>query len=174
MLSFIVILVICAILFSAGYAGWSAAPWTPTFKDDVDRFLTLAAIKPGQKVYDLGCGDGRILSAAAQRGARAEGFEISLLPYCISWIRSRFQEGNKFKVSLKDFWLQDLSDADIVYCFLMPKVSAKLKLKFEKELITGTKIITYVWPIEGWNPVAVDIPEGKPTLYLYQIEKRVA
>jgi|SRR3989344_4076964 len=171
MLSFIIILVIYLVILSAAYAAWSAAPWVPTFKNDVDRILKLAVIQPGQKIYDLGCGDGRILFSAAKQGAIAEGFEISLLPYCISLIRSRFQKIGRIKVSLRDFWLQDLSDADIVYCFLMPKVCAKLKLKFEKELKNGAKVITHSWPINGWDPVEINTSEGRATLYLYRISR---
>jgi len=72
------------------YAGFRGAPWVPMRAGDVERVVRLAAIKPGQTVYDLGCGDGRLLFAAATHGAVAHGFEISLLPLVIAKVRWLF------------------------------------------------------------------------------------
>ncbi len=154
------------ILLSAVYAGWRAAPWVPTSRIDVGRIIKLAEIQPGQKFYDLGSGDGRIICAAAREGATAEGIEISILPYCLSRIRSLFR--GKSKITFGDFWWKDLSDANIIYFFLMPKVYPKLKSKFKNELKSGTKIIARTWPFKDWEPLAVDVSEGCSALYLYQ------
>ena len=152
------------------YAGWKGAPWVPTRRNDVKRFLKIAKIQQGQKVYDLGSGDGRIVYAAAQAGAKAEGFEISLFPYLLSQARLLFLKNKeKYKIKYKDFWHVNLDDADIVYFFLMPKVYHKLKIKFEKELKKGTKVIAYVWPIDDWKSLRVDAVKGQSNLYLYQI-----
>ncbi len=152
------------------YAGLRGAPWVPTRGHDVERFLKLAEIKAEQKMYDLGCGDGRIVCAAAKAGARAQGFEISLLPYFLAKIRSYFcGEHESCKIRYRDFWNVNLADADLVYFFLMQKCYPKLKEKLERELKKGTKVIAYVWPIEGWTPVAVDIVKGYPPMYLYKI-----
>lgn len=177
------ILLIILFIFIATfvYAGWSAAPWAPTRKADVVRFLKLANIKPGDKVFDLGCGDGRLLFAAAEKGAVVTGYEISLLPYIIAKIKQlSFAQKDKTphhslclgagqaKILFKDFWNVDLSDANIVYFFLMPKVYAKLRAKFEKELKPGTRIIAYVWPIDGWIPVNTSEIKGAQNIYLYE------
>ena len=154
------------------WAGYKAAPWVPTRKGDVERFLRLADIKPGDKMYDLGCGDGRLTAVSAKAGALAIGFEISLFPYFMAKIRSLFLKSRiadgKYEIRFQDFWKADLSDADIVYFFLMPKVYPKLKQKFEKELKKGSKIIAYVWPIDGWQAVKIDKQNKKPDIYLYQ------
>lgn len=125
---------------------------------------------PGQKMYDLGCGDGRIVCAAAKAGAQAQGFEISLLPYVLARLRAYFcgARGN-CKIRYCDFWNVNLGDADLVYFFLMPKFYIKLKSKLERELKPGTKVIAYVWPIPGWTPVAVDTIKGYPPMYLYKV-----
>lgn len=166
---FIIILVF---LFSFAYGSYEGAPWVPSRSRDIKRFLKLAEIKPGQKVkvYDLGCGDGRIICSAAKEGAIAEGFEISLLPYLLAKIRSFFLKDKKnYKVRYKNFWSVDLSEADVVYLFLTKEIHSKFKIKLEKELKQGAKIICYVWPIEGWKPLKIDTVEGHPNLYLYQI-----
>ena len=166
----IIIIFIAALLTTAVYAGWRAAPWVPTRKKDIDRFLNLAEIKQGQKVYDLGCGDGRMICAAAKAGAKTKGLEISLFPFLLANIRRLFQkEKQKIKILYKDLWHTNLADADIVYFFLMPKVYPKLKDKFERELKTGTKIIAYVWPIEGWTPIKMDEVGGRSKIYMYEI-----
>ena len=164
-----IIIFIFVLLLTFAYAGWRGAPWVPTRKRDVERFLKLAEIKPGQKMYDLGCGDGRLVCAAAKAGAKTQGFELSLFPYVLANIRRLFQKDRaRIKISFRDVWYSNLSDADVVYFFLMPKVYPKLKQKFEKELKSGAKIIAYVWPIDGWTPLKVDTLSQHPNLYLYQ------
>ena len=158
------------LLVTFAYGGIRGAPWVPTWKSDVDRFLKLANIKPGDKVYELGCGDGRITCAAAKAGANAVGYEVSLFPFSIALIR-KFLSPHKKRTKLRyqDFWFKNLSDADVVYFFLMEKVYDKLKAKLEKELKPGTKVIAYVWPIPGWEPDVVDTMKDKPNLYVYTV-----
>ncbi len=116
----IIILFILTFVITFAYAGLRGAPWVPTKSQDVERFLRLANIKPGQKVYDLGCGDGRMVCAATKKGAVAQGFEISLLPFLFANIRRFFQkERKKIKIYYKDFWNYNLGDADIIYFFLI-------------------------------------------------------
>lgn len=165
---FILLIIVFVILLTAGYASWSAAPWLPMRKKDVERCIKLADIKPGDKFYDLGCGDGRLVCAAAQAGADAIGLEISLFPYWLAKIRVIFSKNKNCRIIFKSFWQADLSDADIVYIFLMLKIHRKLIPKFEKELKKGAKIISYIWPIPGWQPTKVDEINGKGKLYLYQ------
>ena len=161
------ITVLFIFLSTFAYAGIRAAPWFPTRSRDVGRFLKLAQIKPGDKFYDLGCGDGKLVFAAASAGAEAVGFEIALLPYLIALIRS-FSVPNS-KIKYRDFWKTNLSDADIVYIFLTPKVNPKAKLKFEHELKKGARVIAYTWPIAGWVPAKTDLVAGQSPMYLYII-----
>jgi len=155
-------------LITSAYAGWSAAPWVPIKGTDAERILKLAEIKPGQKFYDLGCGDGRLVCSAARSGAEAIGFEISLLPFLAAHIRRLFQKDrHKIRILFRDFWSADLSGADFVYFFLTPRIYPKLKVKLEQELKKGAKVIAFVWPIEGWQPIKVDIQKGRLAVYLY-------
>ncbi len=161
----IFIIILFIFLGTFAYAGILAAPWFPTWTRDIQRFLKLAEIKPGQKFYDLGCGDGKLVFAAAGAGARAVGFEISLLPYLIAKTRSFFVENTE--VRFKNFWKQNLSDADVIYIFLTPKVNPKAKLKFEQELKPGTRVVAYTWPVIGWTAIKEDFTSGQPPMYLY-------
>lgn len=164
-------LVLLVGLLTFVYGSLRAAPWFPTRAFDVDRVLKLANVKKGEKMYDLGCGDGRLVCAFAKRGVEAHGYEVSLFPLMLALFRRMFlNKDSKFaKFSYRDFWKMELKDADLVYFFLMPKVYPRLKSKFEKELKKGALVIAYVWPIEGWTPLKVDEMVGRSKLYLYKM-----
>lgn len=161
----IVVIATLLILATFIYAGFRGAPWVPTKNGDVERFLRLAELKTDAVVYDLGCGDGRIVRAATTAGARATGFELSLLPYCMAKLRL---VGTSGVVRFNDFWRANLRDADVIYFFLMPAIVEKMKVKLERELKPGAKVIAYVWPIDGWEPVLVDTKTGSPKMYVYK------
>jgi len=157
------------IMLTFFYSVVRAISWVPMWSKDLERFLKLANIKPGDKVYDLGCGDGKLLFAAAGRGAKAEGFEISFLPYIIAKVRQLFEK-NKVSIKFRDFWLVNLKDANVVFFFLIPRIYPKLKEKLQRELKPGTKVIAYVWPFTDWEPEQIDKVEKRPAMYLYIIK----
>ncbi|MFH1193477.1 MAG: methionine biosynthesis protein MetW [bacterium] len=159
-----ILFIISILLFSAGIGGWLAAPYVPTRGRDIPRFLELAEIKKGDIVYDLGCGDGKILVAAASQGADARGFEISILNYLFCKI---FRP--QIKVNFKNFFKADFREADIVYMFLSPKAHKKMGEILRGQMKKGSKIIAYAWPIEGWEPEKINHAANRPDLYLYKI-----
>lgn len=165
---FIILPIILILLITYAYGSWRGAPWVPSKKLDVERFVKLAQISEGEIVYDLGCGDGRILQAVVDAGGEARGFELSLLPYLIAKIKL-FKKRKKCQIVYGDFWFKNLGDADIVYIFLMPKIYEKLVIKFKTELKKGTKVVSYVWPLPGMEPIKIDKAEKYPPLYLYEI-----
>lgn len=165
MYQFLLILIL-AIAITTIYALVRGIGWVPTWQRDVDRFLKLADIKAGEKVYDLGCGDGRLVIAAAKKGAQGIGLEVSILPFIAAYLRNIFS-GSRAKIKFRDFWLVDLKEADVVYFFLIPRIYEQLKNKLEKELKPGARVVAYVWPISGWTPKVVDETTGQPKMYLY-------
>jgi len=158
---FFAAILVLPILATFAYAGVRGAPWVPTWRRDVERCVKLAQLRSGERFYDLGCGDGRLVRTAADAGAIAIGFECSLLPYVLAKLRV----GRRGSVRYADLWNADLSDADVVYCFLLPKVYPKLREKLERECRPGTRVILYVWPMEGWTVDAVSVAKGRPKLY---------
>lgn len=134
----------------------SGAPFVPTPMPRVKKMLELAKIKPGEKVYDIGCGDGRIVYLAAKDyQAKATGFELSPLVYCLALVRKLFWR-SKAKILFTDFRHRDLSDADVVLCYLMPQPLAKLQAKLEKELKKGARVVSYAFHIGTWEPSFVE------------------
>ena len=164
---FIIIAVI--ILGSAALA--AAAPWIPTRRREVDRILTFAELRPGQIFYDLGSGDGRLIFKAAQKyHAQAIGIELSLLPYLYSKIKQLFGHNPQIQIKFKNLFKENLSQADIVFIYLMPSQYPRLIKKLRTELKPGAKVITAAWPIDEWTPLKTDKPgEDDIALYLYRI-----
>ncbi|MFH1111892.1 MAG: class I SAM-dependent methyltransferase [Patescibacteria group bacterium] len=151
----------------------SAAPWVPLFKKDIHRMIKLAELKPGQLVYDLGCGDGRILiEAVKQTSVRAVGFELSLIPYLIAKIRVRLSGLHKMiDIRFHDFFSADLSAADAILCFLTPYAMKKLEPKINQELKTDACFLTYAFPLPNLKPQIKDKPDPKTmTIFLYRGE----
>lgn len=164
-------LLLLIILGTFAIAGISAAPWVPLWKKDIRRMLCLAQIEPDELVYDLGAGDGRIITiAVSEFDARAVGFEMAVLPYFLGYIRILLS-GLRRRASLqfKNFYNQDLGQADVICAFLSPQAMAKLKPKFETETKTGCRIVSYAFSVPGWQPTKIDKPNKKTTaVYLYQ------
>ncbi len=152
-------------------AAASLAPWVPSRKKDVLRALQLASPKKGDVIYDLGCGTGTVVLLAAKLyPIKAIGIEMAFPLYLICKIRSLFynKKAGAIKFINKNLFKSDLSDADIVYVFGMPSVlSKRLRPKLETELKPGTKIVSYVFPIEGWDPEDVDWLKDRNPIYLY-------
>jgi len=157
---------------SAIWAGFRAAPYVPTKTADVRRLLSLAEVKPGERVVDLGAGDGRIVIMAAKEfKAEAIGYEISLLPYLIAKLRISWL-GSKVlvRVSFKDFFTVDLNQADVVTCFLTPAAMNKLAGKLRRELKPGARIVSYAFHLPGWEPVIKDKPDDRNfAVWVYRV-----
>ncbi len=148
------------------------APFVPTPIVRVQKMLALAKIKPGDKVYDIGCGDGRIVYLAAKEyGAKAVGFELSPVVYMLARIRKILWR-SKAKIYFRDSRRKNLSDANVIFCYLMPDTLAKLQSKFEQELKPGTRIVSYAFPIGTLTPSHVepkDPAANHATIYVYTI-----
>lgn len=152
------------------------APFVSSPQQAVDKMLEMANLKPGETLYDLGCGDGRILITAAQRfHVKAVGIEISarLVRTAEDNVKALGLE-NRIKVIHGDFMHTDLSPADVVTLYLMTTANANLRPNLEKYLKKDAKVVSYDYPIPGWK--AVEEQETDPsslgnrhTIYLYEV-----
>lgn len=160
------------LLFAFTYffiAGFFRSPFVPSNKKTTERMLKLANIKKGQKVIDLGCGDGRIVIRADKVfGAKASGYEISIFVWLLAQI-NRLLKRSKAKIYRRNFFEADLSKADVVFCYLLPEVMKKLAPKFKKELKKGAKVISAAFHLPGWKPEKEYKKEGRITpIYIYK------
>jgi hypothetical protein len=122
-----------AIIATYALGGWLAAPWVPLWKNDIYRMLKVAQVKPDEKVFDLGAGDGRFLIMAPQEfKAQGVGFEIAVLPYLIGCFKI-YIKGLSGRINFKyrNFFTENIDQADVICLFLTPVGLAKLKTKLE-------------------------------------------
>lgn len=139
----------------------NGAPFVPTPMKRVRKMVKLAKIKKGQKVYDLGCGDGRFVYVAANEyGAKATGIELSPLVYLYALIRKLFWR-SKAKIKFGNFKFFDLSDADVIFFYLLPDSLAKLQPALDKQLKSGTRIYSYAFKIPGWKLIKEEKKDTK-------------
>ena len=149
------------------------APFVPSPQNVVQKMLEAARLKPGETVYDLGSGDGRVLITAAQLfGAKAVGVEIS--PQQVQQSRERIQQlklDNKASVVEGDLLHTDLSGADVIIIYLLTQSNDVLRPNLEKYLKPGARVVSHDYPVRGWKPVRVEKVEAhKRTHHLYVYE----
>jgi SAM-dependent methyltransferase len=129
-------------------------PYVPTPQNVVDTMLKLANLKPGDVIYDLGSGDGRIvITAAKQYGVRGVGIDIN--PVRIQQANENARkEGVAGMVTFKknDLFEEDIHEATVVTIYLLPAVNLRLRPKLFKELKPGTRIISHDFDMGDWKP----------------------
>lgn len=153
-----------ALLLIAQFAVIAGPPYVPTLKAQRVKALDMLELKPGQKFYDLGCGDGGLLNEAASRGLIAIGYEINPLLAVISWLRT-IKHRKNVKIIVTNFWKANLSDADGVFVFLTSHHMAKLDNFMEKQATNKPiKLVSYGFTVPSKKHVGAD---GALFLYRY-------
>jgi 16S rRNA A1518/A1519 N6-dimethyltransferase RsmA/KsgA/DIM1 with predicted DNA glycosylase/AP lyase activity len=149
------------------------APYIPTPQLIVEKMLESAHVRPGDVVYDLGSGDGRILFTAVQEfGAKAVGIEI--LPELCDKTRERVRSmglDDKIRVIQASVLRVDLSPADVVTMYLLTGSNERLRPNLEKYLKPGSRVVSNQFPVKGWKPTeVVHVKDGsmEHTIYVYK------
>ncbi len=138
----------------------NAPPFVPTPKKAVRTMIRLAKIKKGEKAADLGCGDGRVVRAAAEAGASATGYELSLPTFCLAWLLTLATP--RASIRFRNFWTQDFSQTDVIFTYLLIAVMKTFKEKIWPQLRPGTRVVSYMFKLPGVEPV-----EAWDNVYLY-------
>jgi SAM-dependent methyltransferase len=147
-------------------------PFVPTPENVVDKMIELGGVKKGDVVYDLGSGDGRIVIAAAKRGARAVGFEID--PDLVAESRANIQKAGvqEFaEIRNQDILTVDLSGASVVTMYLLPDVNLRLRPNLQKQLKPGSRIVSHAFDMGAWKADKVEQVDGR-TIYLWTISSK--
>ena len=176
--SLLIILALCvALTTSFVVAFFGGGPFVPTPKKAVREVLKQAKIKKGDKLYDIGAGDGRYIHFAEKEyGAIATGFEIDPFVYALA----RFKQivfGWKGTMIRSNFRKHSLKDADIIICYMLPSTLKKYQTKFDKELKKGCRIISYSFHIGSWKPtktIPAKTKTGIKKIYIYSIRDKSA
>jgi SAM-dependent methyltransferase len=151
------------------------APYVATPLDVVDRMLTLARVGADDVVYDLGCGDGRVVIMAAQKfGARGVGVDIepTLIEQAIANARSA-EVADRVTFRVQDALTVDVSPATVVTLYLLASANARLRPTLMQQLRPGSRIVSHNFPIGDWEPDVVDnftdAGGRKRTLYMWRV-----
>jgi predicted RNA methylase len=121
----------------------------------------MLALKKGETLYELGCGDGTVLIEASKRGIKSVGYELNPIIYVVAKLRC-FRYRKDITIKFGNYWSVDLRRADGVYVFLLDRFMTKLDQKLSKELKPGTSLVSYSFKIPGKK-----IINEKSGLYLY-------
>jgi len=144
------------------------APWVPSSVSVVKKMLSMAEVQTGQKVVDMGAGDGRIIIAAARLyQARAVGVEIDPVRCAIAQVLI-FLLGLRGQASIRygNMFDLDLTDADVVTLYLLQGTNQRIKTKLSQQLRAGARVVSYTFSIVDWTPVAIDEEKG---IFMYKV-----
>lgn len=152
----LLILVVFILALLEGFS--KGAPYTPMRKKVIRRMFAMAALKPGEIVYDLGSGDGRVVVAAAKEfGARGVGIETTYV--YVLWSRTKaLLKGvhSQVRIMHGDVFKADISKADVVVLFLLQDTNARIKHKLLTELKPGTRVCSHYFTFADWEVAKKD------------------
>jgi SAM-dependent methyltransferase len=146
-------------------------PFVATPEPVVEKMLQMAQVKKGDMLYDLGCGDGRIvITAAKQYGARGVGIDLN--PQRIDEAKANASKAgveSQVKFIVGDLFQANFADADVVTLYLLPDVNRKLRPQLWKQLKVGARVVSHDFDMgPEWPPEKVE-REGSKTVYLWII-----
>ncbi len=145
-------------------------PYVPTPQEVVDKMLEMAKVKEGDMLYDLGCGDGRIVITAAKRGARGVGIDLN--PQRISEAKQNAKEAgvdDRVKFMVGDLFKADFAQADVVTLYLLPSVNRALRPQLWRQLKVGTRVVSHDFDMgPEWPPERTEKVDYK-TIYYWTI-----
>ncbi len=178
-LSIVLIILVFVVFYSFSYLSAlqrlvrGDAPFVPVPTAALSEITKILEISENSTMYDLGCGDGKVLAACSKVQPKAEyfGYEISFAIFLLAWIRSfRQRKSSKIKIFRKNFFKDDLSGATHIFTYLMPKQMKKLEEKFEKELLKGTRLVSCTFPLQNKKPdkiINLNLPKYSIARKLY-------
>ena len=158
------LLAAAVVLFCFGFVLLFGAPYLPTLSDQVANAFELAELQPGQTLLELGCGDGKVLVAAAQQGYRVIGYELNPLLFVICWFRIR-RYRRQAEVHWGNFWTQPWPQADVIFVFLLQTYMHKLDTKIMQSAPKPVKLVSVAFTIPGKHAVKA---KGAVSLYDYR------
>jgi SAM-dependent methyltransferase len=152
-------------------------PYVPTPQNVVDEMLTLANVTKDDVVYDLGCGDGRLVITAVKKFGAKRGFGVDIDPQRIEESNANAKAaGVTDRVS---FAVQDLFQTDfkatVVTLYLLPEVNLRLRPKLLSDLKPGTRVVSHSFDMGDWKPEkAITVQPGGQRLYLWTIPAKTS
>jgi hypothetical protein len=167
---------LAALFLSLLWTSLTSVPFVTSPSSVVALLLDMAEVGSDSYLVDLGSGDGRVVIAAARRGAYAVGYEIQRLLVwwsCLSWqfwrrwslftVQADSRLGKAVFVHAS-LWSADLSQADVVVIYGLPRLMEPIGVKLRAELQSGARVVVHAFPLPGWEPLMC-----QDRVYLYQV-----
>jgi SAM-dependent methyltransferase len=154
--------------------GAREVPYVPTPQDVVEAMLRAAQVGPADVLYDLGCGDGRIVVTAAQQfGARATGVDLN--PELLSTAQANARRAgvaDRVRFLHQDLFATELREATVVTLYLLPAVNLRLRPRLLRDLRPGARVVSHAFDMGEWPPDQV-LQVSRRTLYLWVVPAQV-
>lgn len=142
-------------------------PYVPTPRPVVEAMLDLAALTQQDYLIDLGSGDGRIVVAAARRGARALGVDIDPVRVSEGYAAAQLADlGQRASFRRQDIFETPLREATVVTAYLLPAINLRLRPRLLTELRPGTRVVTHAFSMGDWQPDEHRVIDGR-NIYLW-------
>lgn len=139
------------------------APYLPTMKPQIKAALELANLQRGDTLIELGCGDGRVVRAAARQGIKVIAYELNPLLAGLAWLRTR-RYRRQVKIIWGDFWRAEWPPSQAIFTFLLPRYMRKLDKKLSTYEYKPIKLVSYAFKIPGKK---IDSQQNGVFLYTY-------
>jgi SAM-dependent methyltransferase len=162
MVLILVTIILCFILFCFSFVLLFGAPFLPTLKPQISEALDLLNLQPGQTLLELGCGDGRILVAASERGLLTIGYELNPILVMIARFRTR-RYRKQVTVIWGNFWSLNWPPADGIFGFILPRYMIKLNTKIMQYPHRPIGVTSFAFAIPGKKPV-----KTRKGIFLYE------
>ncbi len=159
----------------------TGVPFIPTSEKIADKMLEFVKFRENLNIYELGCGNGKLLFKIKKKCDNLRFKNISIIGYelilpLVWWIKfkNKFlpKTTNKISVFSRDFYKQDLSQADVIFCYLFPPLMQRIFYEIWPKLKKGTILISHAFKIEGLNPYEIR-KTAKTTIYVYKKSREI-
>ncbi len=147
--------------------------YVPTPQEVVNRMMDMVAVKPTDFVMDLGCGDGRMVVTAAQRGAR--GFGVDIDPQRIKEANENAEAAkvtDKVTFKVGNLFAESIEKADVLAMYLLTELNLRLRPKILSEMKPGSRVVSHAFDMGEWEPDAHDVVDGKQ-IYMWHVPAKV-
>lgn len=157
------IIIFLTLLIAPGlYAAFTSDPFVPSARKRHKTMLKLADLTVSDIVYDLGCGDGRLVFSASKLSKRAVGYDLSIPLVLYGNIISLFYP--KARIRFGNIWKQDYSDATVIFCYLLPGAMKQFHHDVWPHLKKGTRVVSNAFEIHELKPL-----KKEDKVYLYKV-----
>jgi SAM-dependent methyltransferase len=153
-------------------------PYVPTPQNVVDEMLTLANVTKDDVVYDLGCGDGRLVITAVKKFGARRAFGVDIDPQRIEESNANAKAAgvtDRVSFAVQDLFQTDFKDATVVTLYLLPEVNLRLRPKLLSDLKPGTRVVSHSFDMGDWKPEkTITVQPGGQRLYLWTIPAKTS